>query len=348
MTSKDNEQSMDRRGFIKASAAAAVVGSGLVAAGRAAAAVENRDERNFRSDRMPYRKLGRTNFMCSRLVFGCGAALRGGHAVRLLERSFEAGVNCYDVGYNDYYKGSEAALAPFFKEHRGDIFVVSKAPARMEAGPVTVEKAKGAAAYWTKELDKSLGRLQTEYVDAYYYMGVNDPEVVKNEELHAAFLAAQSAGKVGHLGISTHQNAQECLEAAIDTGWFSLAMIAITPAGWYDYRVMEVVAGKGTLTELRPVIDRARDAGIGLVGMKAARHIATGAYGGKYDKALANESFFDSLYSTKFRDSGLNAFQRSYAYVLGNGLDVVNSDMQNFRHFEENLTAARTAHEHFA
>ena len=333
---------------MKTTAAAAVAGSGLVVGRPARASIDDPDRRNERVDRMPYQQLGKTNFMSSRLVFGCGAALRAGRAVRLLDRAFEAGVNCFDIGYDDYYKGSEKALAPFMKEHDGEIFVISKAPARMEPGPVTVDKAKAAAAYWAKEMDKSLKNLGAEHVDAYYYMGVNDPEVVKNDELYEAFLEAKTAGKVDHLGISTHQNAQACLETAIDTDRFSLAMIAITPAGWYDYRVLKVEDSKGTMKQLRPVLDRARESGIGLVGMKAARHIATGAYGGKYGEAEATEDFFDSLYDSRFLGSGMNAFQRSYAYVLGHGLDVVNSDMQNFRHFEENLLAVRSAHEHFA
>jgi len=34
--------------------------------------------------------------------------------------------------------------------------------------------------------------------------------------------------------------------------------------------------------------------------------------------------------------------------VLENGLDVVNADMQNFKHFEENVVAARESHTYFA
>jgi len=56
---------------------------------------------------MTYRKLGRTGFLSGRLVFGCGAALVGGRAVRLLHRSFEAGINHFDVGSDIYCKGSE-------------------------------------------------------------------------------------------------------------------------------------------------------------------------------------------------------------------------------------------------
>ena len=71
--------------------------------------------------------------MSSRLVFGCGAALMGGKAVRLLQRAFEAGINHFDVGSDIYYKGSERYLAPFLKDHRDQVWVVSKAPAFVHA-----------------------------------------------------------------------------------------------------------------------------------------------------------------------------------------------------------------------
>ncbi len=348
----DSIPSMKRRDFLMSTTAAAIAGSALLSAGSESAATsDGLDHRNERPDRMRYRQLGRTKFVSSRLVFGCGAALAGGKAVRLLGRAFDQGVNFFDVGYDDYYKGSEKYLAPFLKEHRKDVWVVSKAPARVTAeGPLTAEAAKGAATYWLGQLDLSLQRLELDHVDAYYFMGVNNPELVRSDELLAAFHSARDAGKVSHLGISTHENAQECLEAAIDTKEYSLAMIAICPAGWYDYRKQQLLDGKGTLKDLRPLLDRARDAGIGLVGMKAARPIATEPYGGKYGR-VAEDSIvtaFDKFYDPKLLAAGLSPYQRSYAYVLENGLDVVNADMQNFQHFEENLRAARESHTYLA
>lgn len=91
------------------------------------------------------------------------------------------------------------------------------------------------------------------------------------------------------------------------------------------------------------MLTKARKAGMGLVGMKAARFLA-----GKMAGGQADDTAFDSHYTEKLMKSGLNAFQRSYAYVLQNGLDVVNSDMQNFTHFEENLAAAQDGHKYFA
>ena len=340
---KPNQQAgLDRRTFLQATAA--------WAAG-ARAQETPLDRRNVREDRMKYRVLGRTNFLCSRLVFGCGAALAGGKAVRLLERAYESGINFYDVGYDDYYKGAEKHLAPFYAKHKDDIWVTSKAPARVAGGdgPLTKEAAEGAARYWTGQLDQSLTRLETDHIDAYYAMGVSDPALVKSEELHAAFEAAKRAGKVDHMGISTHENAEECLDAAVEAGWYSLAMIAVTPAGWYDYRANKLLE-KGTLRDLRPVLERARSKGLGLVGMKAARYIATEPYGGIYGK-IQDDSIvtaFDHLYDTPLMQAELSPYQRSYAYVLENGLDVVNADMQNFRHFEENLVAARDSRTYFA
>ena len=129
-------------------------------------------------------------------------------------------------------------------------------------------------------------------------------------------------------------------------------MIAVTPGGWYDYGTRTLFQGEGTLKEAAPLLARARAAGIGLVGMKAARHIALDPYGGRYgDKDRQKEdvtSAFDEYYDEKLMNAPFSPFQRTYAFCLENGLDVVNADMQNFKHFEENVIAARTSYQYFA
>lgn len=339
--SEQMQPTMDRRDFMKTGAAAAVAGAVYTTASGKQVHAEDLDKRNYQPDKMNYTRLGRTNFLCSRLTFGCGAALIGGKATRLLERAFEQGVNHFDVGTTVYYKGSEKELAPFLKKNRDQVWVTSKAFARngmgtQEGVKYTVEMAKQDATYWTQLLDGSLSDLGQEHVDAYYLMGVGDADCVKSEEMHNAFLAAKTAGKVSHYGISTHKRAAACLEAAIDSGWHSLAMIAITPAGWYDWDSKQLLADTPPMTAIQPLIEKARKADIGLVGMKAARFISPGTSLGKGDATA-----FDKHYSDTFLKSGLSPFQRSYVYCLANGMDTVNSDMQNFAHFEENLVAAR-------
>ena len=331
MGKKDSQASINRREFIKFLTVSAVGGRTLLFQERTP---------------MTYRRLGRTGFMSSRLVFGGGAALAGGKAVRLLDRALEAGINHFDVGSNVYYRGAERSLAPFLKKiNRRNVWVASKAPPMIRVKPedtITVEQAKSAAASWTKLMDASLKDLGVDYIDLYYLMAVDNPSLISSEEINNAFLAAKKAGKVGYFGISTHKNAHKVLETAIKTGWYDVAMLGITPAGWYDWEAHDLLSGTPALTELEALLKQARNSGIGLIGMKAARHLAPKSALGKGDS-----SAFDKYYSKNLMSSPLTPFQCAYAYVLEHGLDVVNADMQNFKHLEENIIAAATSHTYF-
>lgn len=349
MRIKDDGRSLDRRAFLKASAVAAAGGQQLLAAAasdakasatsdaKASAKADGTSCRNKRPT-MTYQKLGRTKIVSSRLVFGCGAALSGGKGVRLLDRAFEAGINHFDVGSNIYYKGSERALAPFLKAHRDDVWVVSKAPAPVrpvKGKPFSVKQAKAAVRMWTRLMDASLKDLQTDHVDAYYLMAVNNPLLIRSEEIYNAFLKAKAAGKVSYFGLSVHNNTEKVMTAAIETGWYDMVMLGITPGGWYDWDTKDLAKGTPPLLALQSILSKARKAGIGLVAMKVARHLAPGKALGKGDTKA-----FDQHYDKALMSSGLNPFQRSYVFVLRHGLDVANSDMQNFKHLEENITAA--------
>jgi len=340
MKDEKSYDSMNRREFGKFLMKVAIGVPFVLSSSSVSKAETQSDGLEHRNEQPPmtYRQLGRTNFMSSRLVFGCGAALVGGKAVRLLDRALEAGINHYDVGSDVVYKGSERNFAPFLKANRGKIWVASKAPLLVRVKPgeaITSEQAKAAAKSWSELLNGSLKELQTEYVDAYYLMAVDNPELISSEEVYKAFLDAKSAGKVGYFGLSTHKNAQKVLEAAIKTGWYDLAMIGITPAGWYNWDTKSLEKDTPSLLELQPLLKQATDAGIGLVGMKTVRYLAPMKSLGKGDS-----SAFDNLYDEDFKASSLNPFQRAYAYVLAHGLDVVNADMQNFKHLEENIIAA--------
>ena len=339
---------MDRRTFMNLSAGGIGGSAFLSMAGKPGVAAAGQEEvvRRNEKETMTYRQLGRTRFMSSRLVFGCGAALAGGRGVRLLDRALEAGINHFDVGSNVYYRGSEQTLAPFMKAHRDAIWVASKAPmSPARIGPedsITPEKAKAAAKFWTGLLEASLKDLQTDYIDAYYLMAVDNSELIRSDEIQTAIVNARKAGKFGYSGMSTHKNAERVLGAAIETNGYDVAMIGITPAGWYDWTTKELEKGTPPLTELAPLLQKARKAGIGLIGMKTGRFMAPMLALGKGDT-----STFDKIYSKDFLAAPLSPFQRSCAYVLGHGLDVVISDMQNFKHLEENIIASATAHTYF-
>jgi aryl-alcohol dehydrogenase-like predicted oxidoreductase len=192
-------------------------------------------------------------------------------------------------------------------------------------------------------MDESLRELQVDHVDAYYLMASNNVDLVTSDEILGAFEAAKQAGKVRHLGLSTHQNAERVLAAAAGTGAYHLAMIAVTPAGWYDWADKGILEGTQPMVDLQPALARAREAGIALVGMKAGRYLA-----GRKFLGWGKPDAFDAHYGADLLASGLTPYQRSYAFVLGHGLDVVNADMQSLAHLRENVSAVAESPRFFA
>lgn len=330
---------LERRKFLKQLALVGVGGKALLSTGSVKAAVETADHTRMKEwPEMTYKTLGRTGFNASRLVYGCGAALSRKRADRTLNAAFDRGVNVYDVGTSRYYGFAQRHLAEFAVTHRDDIFLVTKdfVDADRNANP-SVEETKALAQQWIGRLDACLEELQQEHVDAYYIMGANNPHLIDREEFYNAFLAAKKAGKVSYFGFSTHDRAEVLLEKATQTGWYDLAMLAITPGGWYDWASKDLVGESPNLIALKPVLDRAREAGIGLVGMKAARILAGRMFGGR-----GKMSMFDEFYNDDITKRNFSAFQRSYGYVLAHGMDVVNSDIGSFDILEENFVAAAT------
>ena len=336
-----------RRTFLQTLAAMALAGRTLFRSGRAQAATASEAPgTEIPLPKMTYRRLGKTGFEGSRLIFGCGAALSRDPQDPLLNRAFDAGVNVFDVGTRSYYKKAELHLRGFLKARRDEIMLISKGLTQIDIKPdaeVTVAQAKEGARVWTGLLEQSLSDLAVDHVDAYYIMGANNPSIIRNDELYEAFLRAKKAGKTSHWGLSTHENAQNVLLAAAETGRYSLAQIAITPAGWYSWGDKNIVPNSPKMVELAPVLAQAREAGIGLIGMKAGRFLA-----GRKWLGWGNPAAFDEYYDSGLMTAGLNEFQRSYAYVLEHGLDAVNADMQSLQHLQENFVATATAQEYFA
>ncbi|MCY4215228.1 MAG: aldo/keto reductase [Gammaproteobacteria bacterium] len=345
------QSSKSRRTFLQHLAMAGIAGQTLLRTGSvkaAAAEAQGQVEGGLGWPDMAYRTLGRTGFAGSRLVFGCGASLGRRPRDRLLGTALEAGVNVFDVGTGRYYGDAERNMANFLAKARDDVFLISKSIVYLdeEVGPgdsITPAQARQGAKAWLAVLEESLRDLKVEMIDAYYQMAANNTDLIGSEEMRRAFEQARDAGKIRFWGLSTHQNAQAVLEKAIETGWYDLAMIAVTPADWYDWDGKSILPGSPPMTGLAPLLARAREAGIGLIGMKAARHLA-----GRNFLGWGDEDAFDGHYDEQLLAAKLTAFQRSYAYVLEHGLDAVNADIQNFLHLQENFTAAATSRQHFA
>ena len=118
---------------------------------------------------------------------------------------------------------------------------------------------------------------------------------------------------------------------------------AIQLRGWYDWQSKSILEGSERMTDLQPVLEKAREPGMGLVVMKAARHIA-----GRQSLPWGNPDAFDEYYDQNLRAALLSPFQRSNAYVLAHELDVVSSDIRSPAQLEGNIIATATSPKYFA
>lgn len=160
---------------------------------------------------MDYVKLGQTGLDVSRLCLGCmtfGVPDRGNHAWTLdeeasrpiLRRAVEAGINFFDTA-NVYSDGtSEEIVGRALKDctRREEVVIATKVQGRMRPGPNGAGLSRKAI---MTEIDASLRRLGTDYVDLYqihrfdYDVGI--------EETLEALHDVVKAGKARYIGASS-------------------------------------------------------------------------------------------------------------------------------------------------
>lgn len=160
---------------------------------------------------MDYVKLGRTGLDVSRLCLGCmsyGVPDRGTHAWTLPEdesrpfirKAVEAGINFFDTA-NTYSDGSSEeivgrALKDFAR--RDEIVLATKVYMRMQPGPNGGGLSRKAI---FAEIDASLRRLGTDYVDLYQIHRFDYGTPM--EETLEALNDVVRAGKVRYIGASS-------------------------------------------------------------------------------------------------------------------------------------------------
>ena len=160
---------------------------------------------------MDYVRLGNTGLEVSRLCLGCmsyGDPARGGHPWSLpedqsapfLRKALDVGVNFFDTA-NVYSDGSsEEILGSVLLKNvrRDDVVVATKVFGQMRPGPNGRGLSRKAI---LAEIDNSLRRLGTDYVDLYIIHRWDSGTPI--EETLQALHDVVAAGKVRYLGASS-------------------------------------------------------------------------------------------------------------------------------------------------
>jgi aryl-alcohol dehydrogenase-like predicted oxidoreductase len=151
---------------------------------------------------MRYRTLGRTGIQVS--PYALGAMMFGSFgnpdhddSVRIIHRALDAGINLIDTADVYSFGESEEIVGKAIKGRRDDVVLATKFSNPMGDDP----NRRGASRRWIiAEVEHSLRRLQTDYIDLYQYHRP-DPETDIEETLSALSDLVHS-GKVRTIGTS--------------------------------------------------------------------------------------------------------------------------------------------------
>lgn len=150
-------------------------------------------------------------------------------------------------------------LGPYFTGQGGGLRNAIIANLVSEKYRDKFDSQKGIKQYIFDSVDKSLSALGTDHLDCVLMRGIETPFEVKNTpEVFEAFEVLKKQGKARFLGFSAHSDPAGVLDAAIDTGVYSMGMIA------YHFLNHKWV---------NPVLEKAKKADFGVMAMKASRVI---------------------------------------------------------------------------
>ncbi len=209
---------------------------------------------------MEYRQLGRSGLKVPELCFGTGTLGTSGEFFeawastsevetdRLIGICMDAGLNFFDSA--DIYSngGSEVALGKALAKHkREDVLISTKATFRLGEGPNDV----GSSRYHlVQSLERSLKRLNTDYVDV-YHLHAFDATTPVEETLNTLDKMIRE-GKVRYIACSNF------------SGWHLMKSLSVSERyGWARYvghQVYYSLVGRDYEWELMPL---ALDQGVG-------------------------------------------------------------------------------------
>jgi len=211
---------------------------------------------------MKYTRLGKTGLEISALCLGCmsyGDPKRGPHAWTLpedesrpfIQKAIEEGINFFDTA-NGYSAGSsEEILGHAIKDfgNRDDVVIASKVFMPMRRGRNAVGLSRKAI---MTELDASLRRLGTDYIDLYQIHRFDGRTPI--EETLEALHDAVKSGKVRYIGASSMH------------GWqFSKSLYLADLHGWTRFVSMQNHYNLLYREEEREMMPLCEDQGIGVI-----------------------------------------------------------------------------------
>lgn len=232
----------NRRGFLKTSFAAA---SGAVLTGALRAQGTGVPSAPQPAAVKHTRTLGRTGLVLPVVSMGVMRSDNPG----LVRAALDKGILHLDTAHG-YQKGmNEVMLGKFLAAVPRDSYVIST--------KVPVESGDSAAAIrtWLGRVELSLQRLKMDHVDILYLHSTTSKDDTCAPAMLDALQQAKDKGYTRFLGVSTHRNEPDVIDAAVECGVYDVVLTAV------NFKQDHYPAVKAA-------IGRAAKAGVGIVGMK--------------------------------------------------------------------------------
>lgn len=184
---------------------------------------------------LPRRILGKTGKSIS--IIGLGGVVymneEQDRVNQIVQEAIDQGVNYFDVAPT--YGNAEELLGPALKPFREDVFLACKTQKRDRAGA-------------EEELNRSLERLKTDYIDLYQLHALKEIQDVDQalgwRGAMDTFLKAQEEGKIRYIGFSAHSS--EAALRAMEKFDFDTILFPINYVSYYKRNFgLEVLARAG-------------------------------------------------------------------------------------------------------
>jgi len=253
-----------RRDFLK-TGVVAVVGSAATGSGVVAAGAPTTDPTKIAT--RPFGKTGRKlpilGYGGAALPKVWGNPLSTDDRVELVRYAYDRGVRYFDTAGN--YMESQPILGKALKDVRKNVYLVTK----VETTDPT--EVRGA-------VEKSLGELQTDYLDAILIHGTPGLEQMSVEramKVHGELVKLRDEGMAKFIGFSAHSYFDKAL-ALISSGGFDQCMLS------YGYmpRGYDQVFSPRMLELRNACVAKAHELGMGIAAMKVVGGGVLGAWSG--------------------------------------------------------------------
>jgi aryl-alcohol dehydrogenase-like predicted oxidoreductase len=248
---------------------------------------------------MPLATLGKSGLRVSKLTLGgYHMAVRGEeNAIKIIHRAIDLGVNLFDSAHH-YHDGKSDEI--YGKALRGGlrrkVLLMSKAELRDRAGAM-------------RQLEETLKRMETDYLDLWQCHQVSEPEEVDRILAPGgaleAFVEAKKQGKARHIGFTGHRDpaVHQRLLDAFD-GWETVQH----PVNLIDPHYLSFIS---------TVLPNVRKKGLGLLAMK------TNGFGNIIKNRIAT-------------------IPECLRFAWSQDVDTVVSGVETVEQLEENVQACKT------